>query len=155
MSKAAALSQAQRSKSSSGFARWLVVLRPGAAGCEADQGGLLLHPQAGEPCRRLHVRSVDPVLPKGLGQESGHHEASRPTFRTFGTPYRATQSGDGSKHGVGQSHEIENLSVEVAELWLEELDQTTAFEEPVPLQRGKDIEQPRRAGRFALAFFRI
>ena len=27
--------------------------------------------------------------------------ALKPTFRTFGTPYRATQSGDGSKHGVG------------------------------------------------------
>ena len=53
---------------------------------------------------------------------------SGPTFRTLGTQYRATQSGDGLKHGVRQPHEVKNLLVEVAELWLEELDLTIGFE---------------------------
>ena len=56
------------------------------------------------------------------------YDATYPTFRTFGIQYRATQSGDGMKHGIRQPHEVKNLSVEVTELWLEELDLTIGFE---------------------------
>jgi len=67
-------------------------------------------------------------LRAGKEREDTSRRCTGPTFRALETQYRATQSGDGSKYGVGQPHEIENLPVELAELRLEELDLTTGFE---------------------------
>lgn len=47
-----------------------------------------------------------------------------PTFRTFQTRYRATQSRYATKHGMRQPHEVENLPVEITEVWIEALDLT-------------------------------
>ena len=51
-----------------------------------------------------------------------------PTFRTLRWQYRATRLGNTTKEGMRQPYEVENLPVEITELWLEALDLTTLFE---------------------------
>ena len=80
---------------------------------------LLINPP--HPFHIAHVeRILRPQIPRMLALD--------PTFRTLRWQYRATRLGNTTKEGMRQPYEVENLPVEITELWLEALDLTTLFE---------------------------